>query len=160
MIDHASVEAFVEKKVEYYVEKWTTFADGTSSRVHWNWAAAIGGIAWLFYRKLYLPIAIVLLIGLVDAYITVELEDAEVFPVAVALWDKLSYWVYSAVFGSWGNYWYYQKFRKTSEAVAEISADSSERLSYLAEKGGTSILIPGIVLLALSAVLIWAYTDV
>lgn len=160
MIDHASVEAFVEKNAEYYVEKWTTFADGTSSRVHWNWAAAIGGIVWLFYRKLYLPITIVLLIGFADSYITVELEDAEIFPVAVPLWDKLSYWVYSAVFGSWGNYWYYQKFRKTSEAVAELSADSSERLSFLAEKGGTSILISGFVLLAFSALLIWAYTDV
>lgn len=160
MIDQANVEAFVEKKAEYYFEKWTMFADGTSSRVQWNWAAAICGILWLFYRKLYLPIAIVLLIAFADAFITVELEDAGIFPVAVALWDKLSYWVYSAVFGSWGNYWYYQKFRKTSEAVAEISADSSQRLSHMAEKGGTSILIPGIVLLAFAAVLIWAFTDI
>ncbi len=159
MIDHPGVEAFAEKNVEYYIEKWTTIADSTSSRVHWNWAAAVGGIIWMVYRKLYLPLIIVLVVGFADAYITVELEDAGVYPTAVAIWERASYWVYAAVFGSWGNYWYYLKFQKADEAAAGISGDSTERLNYLAEKGGTNILIAGIALLSISAAAIWTVLE-
>jgi len=159
MLDRASVDAFVEKNTEYYFEKWTAISDGTSSRVHWNWAAAIGGVVWLLYRKLYLPVGIILVVGFMDIYLTTTLEDAGVFPVAVRFWDKISYWVYAAVFGSWGNYWYYQKFRKANELLPEMPVNSDDRLSQLTKSGGTNIVIAGLFLMSVSAVGIWAYSE-
>ena len=155
MIDLPSVDPFVEKSAEYYFSKWTAMDNDSGSRVSWNWAAAIGGVVWMVYRGLYLPLAIVLLVGFVDIYITVELEDAGVLPTAVAIWDRASVWVYSAVFGSWGNYWYFQKFKKANSTANHLFVDPNDRHDYLAQEGGTSILIAGIALLTVSALAIW-----
>ena len=159
MIDRASVDAFVEKNADYYLEKWTTISDGTSSRVHWNWAAAIGGVVWLLYRKLYLAVGVIFVVGAIDVYLTSTLEEAGVFPAAVEFWDKASYWVYAAVFGSWGNYWYFQKFRKASDSLAAMPVTSDDRLRQLAKSGGTNIALAGLFLMSLAALMIWAFME-
>lgn len=159
MIDRASVDAFVEKNAAYYFEKWTAISDGTNSRVNWNWAAAIGGMVWLLYRKLYLPAGIILVVGFTDIYLTAVLEDAGAFPVAVQFWDRISYWVYAAVLGSWGDYWYYQKFRKVNDSLLATPANTDDRLSALAKSGGTNIVIAGLFLMSVSALMIWAIIE-
>ncbi len=138
MVDSSRVDPFVGRNAEYYAERWRTMADGTSSRVRWNWAAAILGAFWLLYRKLYAPFAIVMFIVVVDSLGGIALEEAGILPSAVvATWDRLSVWVYSAVIGCWGNYWYYKKFSRTLESATEQFVDPAEQELHLAQSGGT-----------------------
>jgi len=158
MVDPSRVEPFVGKKSEFYLERWATMAEGTSSRVRWNWAAAIGGLFWMLYRKLYMPFAIFLFVIIAESFAGVALEEAGVLTTTIAIWDRLSSWVYSAIFGSWGNYWYFQRLRRVNDAATQLSDDPIEQSTYLSQNGGTNIIGAIVFALAVGALLAWAYT--
>jgi len=159
MVDRTDVEIFVEKNTEYYGKIWASLDDAENSRVSWNWAAAIGGLVWMLYRKLYALVAFATLAIVIDSFVTIELEEAQIFPMAVAVWDKFSYWVYAAVFGSWGNYWYFRQFRKAKNGAAELFVDQEEQRKHLARKGGTNLLVAGLFAVSASALLVWAILE-
>ena len=125
-----------------------------SSRVSWNWAAAIGGIVWMLYRRLYIPAALILIIGFIDVEITIGLEEAGLFPLATKIWDKISYVVYMSVMGCWGNYWYLSRYQRAVKSAAGDLRGPVEQLAFLTEKGGTNILAAGLVLAGSGAIIV------
>ena len=134
-------------------------SNGTSSRVSWNWAAAIFGLFWMLYRKLYIPFTIFVIVILIDSFGGIALEEAGVLSTAsVTAWDRLSVWVYSAVIGCWGNYWYYNKFCRINDAANQLFEEPVDQDLYLAQNGGTDSLGPFILAMVIGASLMWAYT--
>ncbi len=157
--DKDKIDAFVGRKADYYAGKWVAIRGAASSRVSWNWAAAIGGIVWMLYRRLYIPVALVVVVGFIDAAITIGLEDAGLFPLATALWDKFSYIVYMSVMGCWGNYWYLGRYERTVKSAAGDLRGPVEQIEFLAEKGGTNILAAGLVIAASGALVVMSFLD-
>jgi hypothetical protein len=158
MEDQSQIEAFVGKNSDYYIQKWSRIGAGGGDRLSWNWAAAIGGIAWMLYRKLYTTAIIVFAVIFVDAWITVILEESQVFPIAVAIWDRFSYILYLVVFGWWGNYWYFRRYQRIADLSEREMQSPTDDHGIFAEKGGTNIWAPGLFLLAIGALLVWAYS--
>lgn len=158
MEDQSQVEAFVGKNSDYYIQNWSQIVADGSNRLSWNWAAAIGGIVWMLYRKLYMTAGIVFVVVFVDAWITVILQESQVLPIAVAIWDRFSYILYMLVFGWWGNYWYFRRYQRIAELCEREMQSPTDSQVLFAEKGGTNMWAAGLFLLAIGAVLVWAYS--
>jgi hypothetical protein len=157
--DRDKIEAYVGRNSAYYATKWATIRDrgAAGSRVSWNWAAAIGGIVWMLYRRLYIPVALIIAVSFVDASITIELEEAGLFPVATTLWDKFSYIVYMSVMGCWGNYWYLSRYQRAVKSAAADLRGTEGQLEFLAEKGGTNFPAAGLVLAVSGALIVMRF---
>ncbi len=155
--DRDKIDAFVGENADYYARKWAAMRGAASSRVSWNWAAAIGGIVWMLYRRLYIPAALILIIAFIDVEITFGLKEAGLFPLATTVWDKISYLVYMSVIGCWGNYWYLSRYQRAVKSAARDLRGPVEQLAFLAEKGGTNIFAAGLVLAAGGTVVVMTF---
>lgn len=87
---------YVGEKADVYERKWE------KGRLSWNWAAFIFGLFWLGYRKMYVPLLVILGLFLlfdVAAYLMGDFE---------ASWDFGIGFVVSVVLGMGGNQLYRQ----------------------------------------------------
>lgn len=148
MLDDPRVEQFVGRNVAYYREKWQQFLDDPDSKISFNWAALIGHMAWLAYRKLYVPLFWVTLWAIVDVALVLYLEDRQLVSNGVlALWNTVFSVVFLGVVALYGNYWYWKKFLRTG------GLEDAEKIR---SKGGTSAVAPTILVLVLLSPVAWA----
>jgi len=124
---------FIGKNAEYYIPQFQKM-DATNSMISWNWAAALGNIWWMLYRKMYLYALIAWVANMVLNFL---------LPVA-----GLGSWIVTCVlFGLFGN-WAYKK--KVEEELAAAPLDPAARQAQLASRGGITwvpVIILGVVTL-------------
>ena len=141
MIDQARIDAFVAKNADYYSKKWQSAENSATSLVGFNKAAFFTAAFWLIYRKLYVPLLLVLAVMVADITLSVYLEESGfVSRELIAAWDRLSPILYATVIGSFGNYWYWRKFLRVHAEAKSQSPDPAIQEAYLRRKGGTNAL--------------------
>ncbi len=147
MLDDPRVDQFVGRNVEYYRVRWQRFLDRPGSKISFNWAALIGNIIWLAYRKLYVPLFWVALLAIADVALVLYIEDNQLVSESVlSVWNNLFAVVYLGVVALFGNYWYWKKFLKTGGLESE---------SKIRSRGGTSLVAPTLVVIVLVTPVVW-----
>ena len=107
MLDDTKLESFVGKKTSYYLENWRGLHDKSRSIASFNIAACFGQMFWLAYRKLYVPLFWVAVVAVTEVSLTLYAENNQLVPAElIASWDWLAVFLYLAVIGTFGNYWY------------------------------------------------------
>ena len=157
MQDDEKIDAFIRRNKTYYRDKWKKFHGKPGSMVSFNLAACIGQIIWLAYRKLYVPLlwAIVVTVAYVSLWSYVEYRQLVSDDLSVA-WNWFVGLLFFAVFGFFGNYWYWGKFRKIDRQAASMQSDRDAQLQYIASKGGTSSIAAWSVAIVLLLPVVWA----
>jgi len=142
MMDRTRIEAFVEKKADYYLDEWETMGYGDKSKASWNWAAFLASPFWMLYRKLYPHLGILIIVYAVDVSVSMYLEDAGMASSRIiVLWDRVSPIIYGSVIGSFANYWYLRRFIKFDELARNSSPDPIHQKEFLRRKGGTNAIV-------------------
>ena len=132
-VNEDECKAFIGKKADYYIEKWSLM-EKACSKISWNWGAFLLGLLWMLYRKMYFYSLIVLGIAIGQGIIT-ELSGLGKF---FDLWLVL---IISLLFGLFGNYLYYIH---TKSKILKIKRTAKEELlvAELVRKGGTTWAAP------------------
>ncbi|MDQ7056660.1 MAG: DUF2628 domain-containing protein [Persephonella sp.] len=124
---------FIGKNADYYIEKFKKFEE-SGGALSWNWAAFFLGLLWVFYRKMYLYGAIILLgIFLIGALTAVGSNP--LLSIGIQLWLWIG-------FGAFGNYLYYTFVKKKVSYIQSQSKNEKEMIENLAKEGGTNFLAP------------------
>ena len=154
MLDDAKIDSFVVKNADYYQEKWRRFHESPRSASSFNNAAFFTAGGWLIYRKLYVPVMWVVLVLVVDFSLSIYLEENRIVSAgAIAAWDRLAPFIYGGVVGTFGNSWYWRKFRRMEIQARSQSPDPSLQHEFLRSKGGTNPIGTGLVLIVLAALI-------
>lgn len=128
---------FIGHNADYYLSKWSTSSDSTK-RAGWNWAAFIGNVYWMGYRKMYLQALI----------LTVFYIIASEFLFSNALTASIPIML---ICGFLGNTVYYQYVNKKITSISSLYRELPTQREKIKEAGGTSwkgigvVLIPVIV---------------
>lgn len=149
-----------------YVEAQQYF-ENNPGRFFWNWAAALLGPIWLFYRKMYKPLIIWLVFGVAFdfVYFASPLPTNPVLALFVKYYGWLSLLyilVANIIAGGWGTYYYLQKAKRLVEIVKAGAPDTIAAV-ILAEKGNPSkwrlagglLLVCGIYLVSYLSACLW-----
>ena len=127
-IAEKKMELFIGENAEYYLDKWNS-SENPKKKAGWNWAAALCGLLWLGYRKMYnIIMQIVVLFLVFDAikfYLGVDLDSSIGIILAVVL-------------GMLGNSLYYKHMLKEIENINGEFSDSARELQELKKVGGRS----------------------
>lgn len=151
------METYFGRRAEKYLLAQQLLAE-PPRKIYWNWAAAILGPVWLFYRKLYRWLILWLAIGVPFdfLYFAAPRLDPNLSHPLMALLVKfyiplslLYILATNLLLGCWGTYLYI----KHSERLVELfksKAPVSIAVALLAEKGNPSRwrIAAGIVLIA------------
>lgn len=117
-------EAFIGDNSDFYMGKWKSHS--STALKGWNWAAAIFGIEWMAYRKMYWETALFFAISAVLTFVLVLIGlDGD-------LWGD----TFRILIGVFGNALYRKKALRTLRKAD--TEEDSERLKTLARKGGAS----------------------
>lgn len=145
-----------EAKENYYLSHWTHILDGASRFSSFNWAAALFGLSWCFWRKLYFVgiavLAAYLLVSFFLAHLFRAINPAQdpraVLLVTDVAWAGLL--VVQIGLGMAANGLYLRRGLATINTLRETVPDRSEYLERLRKKGGTSFLafLLGVMILA------------
>ena len=156
MLDDANIEAFTGSNSDYYRVKWQRFHDKPDSVSSFNAAACFGQIVWLAYRKLYMPLFVATALGVADVALVLYVGEHQlVSPYLMTTWN-LSVAVFSfAVFGFFGNYWYWVRFRKMARQADAHRLDRRGQAQFLRSRGGTSPLGAGALVVLLLMPFVW-----
>jgi hypothetical protein len=118
----------VGPRADHYLARWRAMA-GRNANVSWNWAACLANLFWFAYRKMWLPMA-----GLIVAVIVLAVIGASgpgAGRVTLLLNIGLTF-----VTGAFGNHLYR---RHVARLVAETSGlPRAEQLAQLGKRGGVS----------------------
>ena len=156
-VDAAEIESFVGRNASYYASKWQRFADKPGYVPSFNVAAAVFGLFWLVYRRLYIHLAWVVVVLAVDISLSFYVEEQGFFPPDVIFaWDVLASLLYIVVIGALGNYWYWNRFRKVAMSAKSRYADQDKQLQFLQHKGGTNTIAVWTTVVLLFIPLAWA----
>lgn len=161
MDEKTRIEAFVGKNADFYLKKWRIAENGTTPGPTANKAAFLTGAFWLLYRKLYVPLLLVVIVLVADVSIeNILAQKALVNADVINAWDRLSPFVYASVIGMFGNTWYWRKYLKTVERASLQSPDPAMQEAYLRAKGGPNALAvwvaAGLLAVLITAVLVYA----
>ena len=150
-----ALRAYVGARGDYYLQAWQPLRAGEAASAGVNKSAFFAGLAWLFYRKLYRPALIVLLVVFIETGISESLFRWYGYDDPPRAYHLLAIFVYSSVIGIFGNVWYYRlTVRRIEGAANGATPEALARLggtSWLAVLGGLALLF--VVLIALAVVL-------
>jgi len=132
-----------EATESYYLPNWTQILQGTSRFSSFNWAAALFGLSWCFWRKLYLAGLFVLAAYLLVSFllfhlflaINPEQNPRSVLLVTDVAWAALL--VVQVALGVAANRLYLRHAIATINKLRQTVPDRSEFLQRLRKKGGT-----------------------
>jgi hypothetical protein len=140
----------------YYPPNWAQILDGTSRYSSFNWAAALLGLSWCFWRKLYwtglFVLAAYLLVSFLLSHLFLavnkEQDPRSLLLVTDVPWAALL--VVQGALGVFANRLYLRQALATINKVREEGPDRSDYLQRLRKKGGTHFLsfLIGVILLA------------
>ena len=141
-------KAFIGKKADYYIEKWTEI-EKRHTKTSWNWGAFLFGLLWMLYRKMYfytlIAVSILCGIGIIESFLGI----GDVFDVILSF-------IFCLLFGIFGNYLYH---RYTENKILRIKRECKEDSSLIAElarRGGTTWVAPTLLVL----LILWATLSV
>jgi hypothetical protein len=155
--DEAKINAFVGSNSEYYRERWRRFSGPFGSIASFNMAACVGQSIWFVYRKLYIPLLLMLAAFALHIALAFYLEENRLLtPVASIVFNTVLAVLYYAVPGFYGNYWYWRKFQKVSQAAESRRHDPAEQLAYIRARGGTNALAVVLLVVFFTAPVLWA----
>ena len=141
-------EAFIGKNSWFYLEKWKSHSEDTLKG--WNWPAAVFGLQWMMYRKMYLEALLFYVFQIVAGV----LIGMAFWTFRVSIDGELIRPIFGILTGIFGNMLYRNKalriLRKT------IYMDEPMRVAALQEKGGTSVVgvIVGVIVQIIIAILL------
>jgi hypothetical protein len=137
--------AAVGPKADLYLERWGQMAE-KKTNVSWNWAACLANLFWFAYRTMWVPVAVMAVVYLINIAVMGNPQAARLmFLVIIAI---------SFVTGSFGTHLYRQQ---TAKLVASTAGqDKAGALETLRQRGGVSMpalygAIGGVVVLVLIA---------
>ena len=155
-----AIESFVVSNAGYYRDRWWKFRDRPGSIASFNWAACLGQIVWLVYRKLYGPLFWVVLATVVHVSLMLRTPFAEeesfVSSDVLAAWNLLGAAVFCGVIGACGNYWYWKKFTRTTHLARSRATDEPSQLQLIRAQGGTNPVGAGLLVALLVMPVVWA----
>ncbi|MEK3887561.1 DUF2628 domain-containing protein [Bacillus sp. FSL K6-3431] len=138
---------FVGKKYPYYNRKWIK---NKENKPTWNFAAFFLSLFWLGYRKMYIPIVIIIatfffidFLLYISDYKYSTVDNSISFAIAILL-------------GLYGNHFYLLNAKKKVSAIREKGLSSEDKNVELHKKGGTSWLG---VFIALVSLLLYAFAS-
>lgn len=155
--DKERIESFVARNVGYYRDQWQKFDGKPGSVLSFNPAACIGQVIWLVYRRLYVPFlwAVVILVAYVALWIYVD--ENQLMPEGLTTaWGWFAASLLFAVFGLFGNYWYWRKFRRIERQAAARHGGTNAQLQYLRSRGGTNPVGAWLVSIVFLLPILWA----
>lgn len=120
-----------EKNTEYYLKRFDKMGD-SGSKLNINIAAFFFSTYWCFYRKLFGPGAIFLLMNFAGLYISLMKPD-------LATLGSIMVFVPAIVCGLFGNYLYMSYARKNIAVGIEMGYEAKNK--HYANNGGTSTRI-------------------
>lgn len=132
-----------EEKTEYYLNKFNKLT-ASRKKLSLNWAGLLFSTYWCFYRKLFLPGAVFLLLNFAGLYMVLMKPD-------LALLGNMVSVIPTVICGFFGNYLYMMYVQKSIIIANELA--TAEKEQYYANNGGTSMRI---VLGILAAMLFFA----
>ena len=108
MLDDARIDSFVVKNGGYYRAKWQRFHDKPGAIASFNGAACIGQPIWLVYRKLYVPLLWYVAMVIADVSIFLYVQESQLASAnLITVWNSFVAVLSLAIFGYFGNYWYF-----------------------------------------------------
>ena len=125
-ISDSTFGLFIWNEVPYYMRQFAKFSSGDKYTISWNWASALFGDAWMFYRKMYLFGFIVFGAKFIIECIIMKYN---------LVYNKLLIEVlYFLLLGICGNYLYYKHTTKKLSNLRKPTQETTRKL------GGTSAL--------------------
>lgn len=157
MLDDAVVESFVEKNSDYYRAKWQRFHDKPGSIASFNLAASFGQVVWFVYRKLYVPLLWFVVVIIADVSLVLYVGASQlVSAYLMTAWNLSIALLCFAVPGYFGNYWYWNRFRKVERQAASEKLNRTAQLQFIRSRGGTNPVGAGLVVVLLLMPVLWA----
>jgi hypothetical protein len=136
--------------VDYYVPRWVEALASQAPHAGFNWAAALFGSNWCFWRKLY-GLALMILVAelltsvlLVLIFVQGSALDPELATVNAVSWAALV--PVRALLGRYANTLYLSKAIQTVGLARLAHHDALEQRQAIAQRGGTSWLVLGVAL--------------
>jgi len=128
-------DQLVQNNTGYYSKIFREY-ENNSTKEPWNWAAAIFGVYWLAYRKMYRRAGIFLAAYIaITALQIVIIANSMFLPISVFF--ELGLFLY---FGSTGNHTYYLHVNRTIKEIKEWEEKNNFMIDWYTKAGGTSIL--------------------
>jgi len=144
--EESDVSRFVGSKYPYYEKKWEK---SQGSKPSWNFAAFFLSIFWLGYRKMYIPLAIIIgAFFLMDFLIYIFYDQNTTDSIINSLNQSISIGIATSL-GIFGNNFYMQHVNKRVTAIKEKALSPEDKDVQLRKKGGTSWLGVFVALFAL-----------
>jgi hypothetical protein len=138
--------AAVGTNAEYYLARWRKMAESNST-ISWNWAACLANLFWFAWRKMWLPMGLVIAAGLVLGVVGAAAPSLGMvtFLLNIAI---------TFVTGAFGNHLYRQQTARLVAATQPLGP--AAQLEALRTRGGTSTpaLIVSLVVVGLVALLL------
>lgn len=143
-------EAFAQD--HYYLDAWEGLLNGNSKRSGFNWYAACFGMAWCFFRKMYLVGAVVLMLTLFVASVFGILyllyfgeggpsdQDAPSDLQLNVLFFFVLFPTVRVPLGFLANKLYFNKGTGAIEKIVESGLNGNEAIKRIRSMGGTSQL--------------------
>lgn len=128
-------DQIVQNNTEYYLKIFRAY-ENDETKEPWNWSAAIFGVYWFAYRKMYRRARIFL--GLYVAIIALQIviiANSTFLPISVIF--ELGMFLY---FGFTGNHNYYLHVNRTIKEIKDWEEKNNFSIDWYAKAGGTSIL--------------------
>lgn len=126
---------FVQNKTEYYSKIFRNYEnDGTKEP--WNWAAAIFGVYWFAYRKMYRLARIFLVLYIVITALQIIIIANSMF-LPISVFFELGMFLY---FGSTGNHTYYLHVNRSINKIKEWEENNNYMVDWYSKLGGTNTL--------------------
>ena len=138
------------RRPDYYVPRWVAMLSSGSERGGFNWAAALCGANWCFWRKLYgLAFAVLVaefVTSLLIAMIVSQATGAQPEPgtLGAASWAALV--PVRGLLGMHANGLYLGRAIQTIAAARRLGADERAQGEFIAASGGTSWVVLGVAL--------------
>lgn len=121
---------FIDKGADYYIRKWSTAKDpNTSSGI--NWWAAVTGVFWLGYRKMYSLVLLLLAVLLVIEVICLLCFGQTYKQINIGI---------TLAFAFTANTVYFKFMNRQIAKVKTKEPDPKKQKTLIAEAGGTSWL--------------------
>ncbi len=141
-------EAFAQD--EYYTKAWQPLLSATNGGVRFNWAAALLGMTWCFYRKMYAT-GLLLVVGagvimiVFGVVVKILIPEMDIEGQAFTSTAILVWWFAIRVpFGFLANRIYFRKATRVIKKARIKDLSPDELSGHLRDRGGISVIGLGV----------------
>jgi hypothetical protein len=131
------VELFVGTNYPYYNQKWKKSRE---KKISWNFASFFLSMFWMGYRKMYLPVILMLALFFIIDLLFYFLNGGQITDSMVNRMDSSVTAGISVMMGLYGNYFYYMHVKKKVHAIQSEGLPEEEKNTKLRKRGQTSWL--------------------